>query len=182
MMSWLHSSLVALDLPRKDQCLDMISLKLGLALLYVVINIRGAVVSFLPVVSSSSDSLLTLLVFCQASRITSWGYSLQMKYQYRLICDCIRKCDSEWIHEELELHKAPEAESSQNSLKKQSFAKHFEALALHKAPRSTGASQSCLKHWGLAKPPEVGALFGLKQSPRFTWPIIFGHFKRRMII
>ena len=79
MMSSLHSSLVALDLPRKDQCLDMISLKLGLALLYVVMNIKGDVVSFLSLVSSKSDSLLTLLVFCQASRMSSCGYSLQMK-------------------------------------------------------------------------------------------------------
>ena len=68
---------MALDLPRKDQCLDMISLKLGLALLYVVINIRGAVVSFLPVESSNSDFLLTLLVFCQASPpapLSRWVY------------------------------------------------------------------------------------------------------------
>ena len=62
---------MALDLPRKDQCLDIISMKLGLALLYVVMNIRGALVSLLPAFPSNNDSLLTLLAFSQASNITS---------------------------------------------------------------------------------------------------------------
>ena len=41
----LPNSLVALDIPKYNQCLDIISLKLGLALLYVVINISGVSVS-----------------------------------------------------------------------------------------------------------------------------------------
>ena len=41
MKSSISKSLVTLDLPRLEQCLEMISLKLGLALLYVVINIMG---------------------------------------------------------------------------------------------------------------------------------------------
>ena len=80
-MSWLHSSLVVQDLPRQDQCLDMSSLKLGLALLNVVMNIRGALDSCLPVVSAKSASLVTWLVFFQASIRISWGYSLHIKYQ-----------------------------------------------------------------------------------------------------
>ena len=55
------------------------SLKLGLAVLYVVINISGISVSWLFSVGDNSCSLVNILVFIQALSIVSWGYSLQIK-------------------------------------------------------------------------------------------------------
>ena len=55
MKSLFPNSLVALDLPKYAQCLEKSSLKLGLALLYVVINISGvSLFSLFPLVKSCS--------------------------------------------------------------------------------------------------------------------------------
>ena len=71
-------SLVALDLPRYVQCLEMSSLKLGLALLYVVINMSGRSLAVLSTVFNNC-SLVNLFVSVQACSIISWGYSLHLK-------------------------------------------------------------------------------------------------------
>ena len=71
-------SLVALDMPRYAQCLDISSLKLGLSLLYVVMNMSGRSLAVLSTVSNNC-SLVNLFVSVHACSMMSWGYSLHLK-------------------------------------------------------------------------------------------------------
>ena len=72
--------------PDYAQCLEMSSLKLGLALLYVVMNISGTSLASLFSIFNSF-SLLDFLVSIQAFDMISWGYSLHLKNKYVCICD-----------------------------------------------------------------------------------------------
>ena len=83
---------MTLDLPKYAQCLEISSLKLGLALLYVVMNISGtSIVALFSVCNSCS--IVNLFVSAHAFSMMSWGYSLHLKNKYTCICD-FSKC---WV-------------------------------------------------------------------------------------